>query len=70
MTTVTAIEERLEKVEIAVRELQRTLAIRPVDPNWLERMTGCIGGDPGFEEVVRLGREIRQADRPAEDDES
>ena len=36
-------------------------------PGWLAHMTGAFRDDPVFAEMVRLGREFREADRP--DDE-
>jgi hypothetical protein len=38
--------------------------------DWIERISGSFKDDPGFEEMVRLGREFRQADRPHDDPES
>lgn len=35
--------------------------------DWAERIGGTFKDDPDFEEMVRLGREFRQADRPPED---
>lgn len=61
------IEQRLAAVEEAVRELQRLVAARPLAPDWLARVTGSMKDEPAFAEVLRFGREIRQADRPPED---
>ena len=36
--------------------------LRPKE-NWIDRITGTFKNDPDFEEILRLGREIRQADR-------
>jgi len=30
---------------------------------WIDRITGSFKDDPEFEEILRLGQEIRQADR-------
>jgi hypothetical protein len=70
MTTEKMLEKRLEAVESAVAEIKRQLTASPPAPNWLERMTGSFKDEPAFEEVVRLGREFREADRPSEDDPS
>jgi hypothetical protein len=62
-----ALEQRLERLEAAVRELQLALAARAPDANWLERVTGSFKDEPAFAEVLEYGRAIRQADRPPED---
>jgi len=61
------LEQRLAAVEAAVRELQQLVAARVPAPNWLERVTRSMNDEPAFTEVLQYGREIRQADRPAED---
>jgi hypothetical protein len=62
-----SLEQRLERLEATVRELQRALATRVPDANWLERFTGSFKDDPAFAEVLEYGRAIRQADRPPEE---
>jgi hypothetical protein len=37
-------------------------------PGWLDRIAGTFRDDPVFAEIVRLGREAREADRPADDE--
>ncbi len=60
-----AILERLTLVEREVRELRRLLDVqRPEGDAWYLKHAGVFKDDPEFEEVVRLGREIRGADRP------
>ncbi len=52
-----SIEERLTVVEAAVRELQK----KTTSPNnWLEQITGSFQDKPAFDEVLSLGRAIRQ----------
>jgi len=58
-----SIEQRLEAVETAVRDLQRRLANAPPTSNWLEQITGSFKDNPAFEEVVKYGRQWREADR-------
>ncbi|MBM3992870.1 MAG: hypothetical protein FJ303_01755 [Planctomycetes bacterium] len=36
--------------------------------NWIEQMSGSFKGDPDFGEILRLGREIRDAEGPDEGD--
>jgi hypothetical protein len=56
------IEQRLEKLEADVAELKRQNDAKKKD--WLSVVTGSFKDDPEFAEIVRLGREIRRADRP------
>lgn len=69
MAAESTLEERLAAVEQAVRNLQQQMTVRAPSPNWLERLTGSMKDEPAFAEVLEYGRAIRQADRPAEDDE-
>jgi hypothetical protein len=62
----TSIEQRLNAVEAAIVELQDKIA--PSAPNWLQEVTGVFKDDPIFDEVLAYGRELRQADRPSEDE--
>jgi len=47
----------------------RVAAELPVDvpPEWFNRVAGMFENDPGFAEVVRLGRQFRESDRPPDD---
>jgi hypothetical protein len=64
------VEERLATLEAEVAELKRRLAELAPQPkkNWLEAVTGIMKDYPEFEEVVRYGREFREADRPRDDE--
>jgi hypothetical protein len=62
------IEQRLSQVEAAIRELQQQKASS--EPNWLKEITGSFADDPIFDEVMAYGREIRQADRSSDEEES
>jgi len=57
-------------LEAEVAELKRRLAELTPQPknNWLEAVDGIMKDYPEFEEVVRYGREFREADRPRDDD--
>jgi len=60
MATLQELERRLTALEDAVTELRE----RPkaaVGGSWLERITGISQDNPAFDEVVRLGREFREA---------
>ncbi|WP_417731447.1 hypothetical protein [Rosistilla oblonga] len=34
------------------------------EPNWIVKTAGAFRGDPVFAEVVKLGKEIRNAEQP------
>lgn len=56
------IEARLARVE---RELAILRSKSPRDKsNWLVEITGTFKDDPYFEEIVRLGKEMRDAEQP------
>jgi hypothetical protein len=62
--TQAEIEERLIALEAEIKLLKS----RPnkADPKWVLARAGRFAGDPGFDEVVRLGREYRESLRPKE----
>ena len=60
-------EERIAVLERTVRELQESINARKPAQDWLDRVIGSMKDEPAFDEVVALGRAIREADRPAED---
>jgi hypothetical protein len=61
------VEQRLGALEKQVAELKQRLDIGEAGATWLERVAGSFQGDADFLEILRLGREIRQADRPPDD---
>jgi hypothetical protein len=60
-------EQRIIALENAVRELHAAVNVRNPAPDWLDRVIGSMRDEPGFNEVLRYGQAIRQADRPADD---
>ena len=64
------LEQRLNALEEAVRELQDAMSARQPAADWLDRVIGSMKDDPEFDEVLAYGRAIRHADRPAEDPSS
>ena len=61
-----------DTVESRLAKLEREFAILknrvPRDrSNWISEITGSFKGDPDFEEIVRLGKEMRDAEQPEED---
>jgi hypothetical protein len=61
--TVPTVEDRLAVVEREIAELKRRLPAEPLQEDWVDAMSGVFADDPEFDEVVRLGREMREADR-------
>lgn len=69
MTTVpaldlTTITQRLIAVEKEVSDLKQHVQQQPTDQPWYLKHAGKFADDPEFQEIVRLGKEMRQADRP------
>jgi hypothetical protein len=64
--TQTEIEERLLALEAEIRLLKSQAQSKPnkADPKWVLAHAGRFADDPGFDEVVRLGREYRESLRP------
>lgn len=60
------VEERLERLEKEVRLLKLTQAAKIVfaakKPGWVSKIEGSFKDAPEFAEIIRLGREERQAD--------
>ncbi len=70
MSTQPSLEERLTALEKQVAELQQQVEqlrkrwpLTEPKPNWLEQISGSMADFPEFDEVLRLGREIRQSMR-------
>jgi len=63
MPIASTIEERLAAVEKAVAELQQGKAAVEPKHGWVEKITGTFKDDPEFGEILRLGQEIRQAEK-------
>ena len=61
------LDQRMTAMEAAV--LQDRMKARETAPDWLDRVTGSMKDEPAFDDVLAYGRAIRQADRPAEDEE-
>ncbi len=60
------LDQRMTAIEESVRELREVLKARGPDPDWLDRVIGSMKDQPDFDEVLALGRAIRQADTPDE----
>ena len=60
------LKDRVAKLEQEVGELKSN-SVRQVEQPWWERIAGRFENDPAFEEIVRLGREHREAQTAEED---
>lgn len=61
------VEERLSRLEKEFALLKARSANTGDRPGWISEGTGSFKNDPEFDEVLRLGREIRDAEH-AEDE--
>ena len=67
MSGSSTVEQRLEQVEKELADLKSHVKnLRPAS-NWIDAITGTFKDDPEFDEILRLGKEIRDADRPSEE---
>jgi hypothetical protein len=61
-------DDRLATLEVEVAQIKDQLQRVAEPPNWLARVVGSMSRYPDFREVLRLGREFREADRPPNDE--
>lgn len=66
MSQQSTLERRLSELEREVAEIKRQVAAHPPAADWLRQMTGAFKDDPEFDEILRLGSEIRKSERPNE----
>ncbi|GEM_PF-1712878 len=73
VATIEALMARTEALEVEVAQLKQQLAqaIRSngkeagvASGDWVEKIYGSFADDPGFDEVVELGRKYRESLRP------
>jgi hypothetical protein len=64
MPDSSTIEQRLSAMERAVRDLEQRFDAMAGKAGWLRRLRGAFNDRPEFDDVVRLGREFRESDRP------
>jgi hypothetical protein len=60
------IEQRLENIERELATLKGEVKTLIRRPNWISAVCGTFKDDPEFDEVLRLGKELREADLPEE----
>lgn len=59
-----SVEERLDSLEREVTRLKvRERGLQPKD-KWISAITGTAQDDPVYEEICRLGKELRDAEQP------
>ncbi|MBM4094098.1 MAG: transferase hexapeptide repeat containing protein [Planctomycetes bacterium] len=56
----------MANLEAEVAQIKDQLQRGAKPQNWLDRVVGSMSRYPEFREVLRLGRELRQADRPVD----
>ena len=59
-----SMEERLCRVEREVALIKRRLLFGGDKSNWVKALIGTAHRDPDYEEICRLGKEIRDAEPP------
>lgn len=64
MSDTLQLEDRLSQVERELAELKSQVHRLGIAKNWIDQVRGSFRDDPEFNEVLRLGRELREADRP------
>jgi hypothetical protein len=60
------LEQRVTALEDALSELREAMKARTRASDWLDTVIGSMKDEPAFDEVLALGRAIRESDRPAE----
>ncbi len=58
------VEERLTKVEKEIEELKARAENQSSKQGWLKKIEGSFHDDPDFLEIVKLGKEARDSDKP------
>jgi hypothetical protein len=59
-----SVEERLKRIEKEIEALKTKLPADESKTDWLSKVNGTFKDDPDFDEIVRLGKEFRDSDRP------
>ena len=64
MSEAATLEQRVAALESEVVRLKDQLNRAQGSQGWFAAVGGCLKDEPDFEQVLRLGREIRRSDRP------
>ncbi len=62
VSAVAQLEVRVKQLEEEVRDLKTRLETVPQAP-WYRQILGTFADDAAFDEIVRLGQELRAAER-------
>jgi|GEM_PF-688875 hypothetical protein len=60
------IEQRLTRVEKELELLKARTESDGLKSGWVSQVTGSFKDDPEFDEILRLGKEIRDSDQPGD----
>jgi hypothetical protein len=60
------VEARLAKLERELQAMKRDMQSVNSKLGWLERVKGTFKGDPDFDEIVQLGKELRDQESTEE----
>lgn len=66
MQQPSSLEQRVKLLENEFAALKKRLGIAPTGENWIEKIAGTFEGDTEFAEIIKLGAELRRADRPTD----
>ena len=61
------IEQRLDNLERELATLKVVVKTLQPGPNWITSMSGTFKDDPEFDEILRLGKQLRDAEDPPEE---
>jgi hypothetical protein len=64
MANANTVEERLAKIERELAELRNRVGSPENKSHWITDMVGRFENDPVFDEIARLGKELRDAEEP------
>ena len=60
--TLAQLEKRVERLEKLLHD--QSLPVPPRNAKWWLDHAGAFANDPGYDQIVRLGRQYRQSLRP------
>ena len=63
MTPEKRVDDRLSALEAELSTLKQLLPNDSQENSWIDRVTGSFRNQPEFDEVVRLGRELRRSEK-------
>lgn len=63
MATPSELEDRVASLEQEVAQLKLQLLDKKPGSNWVDEVSGSFEGDQGFREILRLGKELRDAEQ-------